>query len=479
VSVARGSGTRPSRRSASVGRRTFGPPIRILQVYAVTLVLIPPTHIIGPLGAVGTPATVIGLVALLLWGAAVVVPGDHVHRTVVPVRAVMGALVGTVVVAYALLHIRYVPGDELLSSDRMLIQVLSWTGVALLAAEGLRDRGELYRVLRTFTAAVAGMAIVGTLQFRVGVDLVTLVVDRVPGLQGNADLVTIQDREGFRRPAGTATHPIEFGCVIAMTLPLALHLARFDRARSPLRRWGPVAAIAIGVPVAVSRSAVLGAVVAALVVFSGLDRRLRPRAMAVAIAFLGVIYATTPGLLGTLRNLFVNAKQDTSITYRTDDYELVGEYIRQSPLLGRGPGTFLPTNYFYLDNQYLLSVIEIGLVGLVVVIGYLLAAAFLGRGARHRSADGWTRDLGQAMAAASVASAVTAFTFDAFSFLMYAGAVPLVLGTAGALWTTTRRTAGGAGGPPTGARHHGVRVPTSSGSGGTWPGLVDRESVSR
>ena len=91
---------------------------------------------------------------------------------------------------------------------------------------------ELYRVLRTLVVAVAVMAVVGLLQFRSGIDLAEL-VNRIPGLHENADLVSIQDREGFRRPAGTATHPIEFGCVIAMALPLALHLARFDLVRSP------------------------------------------------------------------------------------------------------------------------------------------------------------------------------------------------------------------------------------------------------
>jgi O-antigen ligase len=434
----RRSGTGRSPGSGSRGRRDRGAPVRFIQTYALLLVLIPPTHIIGPLGAVGTPATVVGLAALMLWGVAVLLPGASYRcRTVVPVRMVIGLLVGTILLGYTVLHLRHVPGGELLGSDRMLAQVLSWAGVALLAAEGIRDRGELYRVLRTLIAAVAVMAVVGFLQFRSGVDLADL-ANRIPGLHQNAELVSIQDREGFRRPAGTATHPIEFGTVIAMTLPLALHLARFDVSRSRARRWLPVAAIAVGVPVAVSRSAVLAAVVAGVVIFTGLEPRLRPRALGAAAAFIVAIYATTPGLLGTLRNLFVHAGSDSSITYRTNDYEVVGEYLRQSPLLGRGPGTFLADSYLILDNQYLLSAIEIGFLGLATVITYLLATAFLGRGARHRSTERAIRDLGQAMAATSLASAVAAFTFDAFSFLMYAGLVPLCLGVAGTLWQMQR-----------------------------------------
>jgi O-antigen ligase len=425
-------------RTAPLARREQrGRPVTVIRAYVVVLVLVPPTHVFRPLGAIGTPATVIGLVALGLWGAAVLTPGDHLARTVVPVRVVMGLLVGTVVSAYAALHLRHVQWDEVLGADRMVLQVLAWSGAALLAAEGLLDRRDLYRVLRTLTVAVGAMAVVGLLQFRAGMDLAAL-AGRIPGLHENTDLVSIQDRAGFRRPSGTATHPIEFGCVIAMALPLALHLARFDRGRSWARRWLPVAAITAGIPVAVSRSAVLGAAVAAVVVFLGLEPRLRPRALAAVAGFVVVVYATTPGLLGTLRNLFASARSDTSITYRTDDYALVGEYIRQSPWWGRGPGTFLSDRYMFLDNQYLLTAIEIGLVGLAVVVCYLLATAFLGRGARHRSRDPAVRDLGQALAATSLTGAVTAFTFDAFSFLMFAGFVPLCLGVAGALWARQR-----------------------------------------
>jgi polysaccharide biosynthesis protein PslJ len=430
-------GVATTRTAESTSRRTRGAPVTILRTYVVVLVLIPPTYIFEPLGAVGTPATVTALIALMLWVLAVVLPGEYLWRTAVPVRVIVGLLVGTIFLGYAAAHVRYVPGDEVLASDRALLQVLSWAGVALMAAEGLRDRAEVYRVLRLLVAMVAVMAVVGFLQFRAGIDLATL-ADRIPGLHQNADLVSIQDRGGFRRPAGTATHPIEFGCVIAMALPIALHLARFDVTRSPIRRWLPVAAIAIGIPVAVSRSAVLAAAVAAVVLLVGLDPKLRPRALGAAAAFILVIYATTPGLLGTFRNLFVHADSDPSIALRRSDYQVAEEFVRQSPLIGRGPGTFLPDTYIVLDNQYLMSAIEIGLVGLLVVIVYLLAAAFIGRGFRHRTRDPATRDLGQALAATSLASAVSAFTFDGFSFLMFAGIIPLCLGLGGAIWTMVR-----------------------------------------
>jgi O-antigen ligase len=430
------------------GRRDLLAPVTLLRLYVVLLVLIRPTLIIGHLGAIGTPATVVGWGALVLWGVAVFSPGDQLRRSVVPLRVTLGFLVGTTLAAYAVLHARPVPILELLSSDRMILEVLSWAGVALFAAECLGGRDDIYRVLRTLVFSVAVMAIVGMLQFYFGVNLADL-PSLIPLLQENIDLESVLDREGFRRPSGTATHPIEYGCVLAMTLPFGLHLARFDLARTRLRRWLPLGLIAMGIPVAVSRSAILGSAVAMGVVILGLDAKLRPRVLGAMAAFVVFVYATTPGLLGTIRNLFLLAGADSSITTRTSDYELVAEHLRQAPLLGRGPGTYLPPPQLILDNQYLMSLIEVGLVGFVAVIGYLLTTAFLGRGARHTSTDARIRDLGQALAAAGLTATVTAFTFDGFSFLMYAGLIPALLGLAGALWGVERAGVPGAARAPT------------------------------
>jgi hypothetical protein len=188
--------------------------------------------------------------------------------------------------------------------------------------------------------------------------------------------------------------------------------------------------------VAVSRSAILGAVVAGVVIFLGLEPRLRPKALMSVAVFLTLIYATTPGLLGTLRGFFLASGSDV----RKDDYAPALALVRKAPWFGHGPGSYITNSDIgnVLDNQYLGTLIEVGVVGLVIVLAYLLAAAFLGRGARHRSSDPATRDLGQALAAASISGAVTSYTFDSLGFKMFAGIIPLCLGIAGALWAMTR-----------------------------------------
>ncbi len=73
------------------------------------------------------------------------------------------------------------------------------------------------------------------------------------------------------------------------------------------------------------------------------------------------------------------------------------------PGSGRGPGSFIAGRFHVLDNQYLLSLVEIGLVGVACLIAVFAVPMFLGRGLRRRSADDEVRNLGQMFAASSCA----------------------------------------------------------------------------
>ena len=48
-------------------------------------------------------------------------------------------------------------------------------------------------------------------------------------------------------------------------------------------------------------------------------------------------------------------------------------YIAQSPWLGRGFGTFSPATYFYVDDQYLTSLIVTGIFGFLALITLFVA----------------------------------------------------------------------------------------------------------
>jgi len=213
-----------------------------------------------------------------------------------------------------------------------------------------------------------------------------------------------------------------------------------DRSRSALRRWYPVAAIAVAVPISISRSAIVSTVVALLVLMPTWPRRTRREAYAVMVALVGTLFVALPGLLGTLTNLFTGLTGDSSALSRSGSYSLAWQFISRNPIFGRGLGTFLP-EYRILDNQYLSLAIEMGVVGVAAMLGLFATGIATAARVRRSSADTETRQLAQAMIAALTAAACSFALFDAFSFPMSAGLTFLVFGLVDALRKTSAATA--------------------------------------
>jgi O-antigen ligase len=217
-----------------------------------------------------------------------------------------------------------------------------------------------------------------------------------------------------------------------MCLPIALHFAFQDKHRPLLRRWFPVAAIAIAVPISISRSAIVSTVVVLCFLIPSWPVGIRRRAYGAMFALSGVIYLLVPGLLGTLAGLFTGISSDTSAQSRTGSYPLALQFIERAPVFGRGFQTFL-TSFWILDDQYLGTLIETGIVGLAALLGLFITGVTVARRVRKRSADARDRSLAQSLAAA-VASALVSFAlFDAFSFPMAASLIFFILGCVGAL----------------------------------------------
>ena len=417
-------------------------PVTLLSLYVTLLVVVPARFVVGPLGAVGTPAVLLGLVALWWWFTSHFILGESHAPGFQPMRAMVLGFLGVTLLTYGVGFLRPLDGVQMRSADRSLIAYAAMAGIALLALDGIESRERLEVLLRRVVLAVVFMGLVGIVQFSTGYDPSETL--RPPGLRLNGELYAIAENFVVRRVSGTALHAIEFGVVLAMVLPIALYNALEAPPGRRAARWACLLVIGTAIPMSVSRSAVVGLAVAMLVILPAWSWPRRVKAMGAMVVFAVGIRAAVPGLLGTIKNLFLEAPRDSSILARTDDYDSVFEVFWDAPWLGGGLGTFLPESFRYLDNQYLGTMLEMGAVGLVTLLLLFVVGMSVSRGARRRAVRAEDRHLGQALAASVAAAAVTSATFDGLSFPIYAGMLFLVLGCAGTLWrfTTTPESAG-------------------------------------
>ena len=402
-----------------------------------------------PLGSVGQPATLMGL-GLFGWWVGTRALRPQVIRGRQPLHVVVALYLLVFLVAFTLGLDRGLPGVEASGMNRSVISVLSIVGVLLVAADGLRTRADVDLLLNRVVLGACFSALVGSAQFFFGYDLAARM--SVPGLSLHRQVVGIDSRggPGFNRVAGTAGHYIEFGVVLAMLLPIAIHYAlHAEDDRQRRRRGVAVALLAVASSFSISRSGTLAlfvALVALAAAWSG--PMLAKAAVWGAIGVVGMRSAI-PGLLGTIRSLFTNLGSDPSVQNRTADYDPLFAFVRERPWFGRGPGTFSPEDYILLDNQYLGTLVETGYVGLVALLLLLLTGFLLARRvAVHARADS-TRHLGQALAATILSAILVSFTFDSLGFSTFRGQLFLIIGIAGALWRIDRAAgADAAGGTP-------------------------------
>ncbi|SEQ12596.1 O-antigen ligase family protein [Microlunatus flavus] len=405
----------------------------VLTVYLVLLLAIPSVMVLGPLGSAGAPSTVTAVALFLVWLWFQVdrtTPGLPFAR---PVRRAALVWLLVMVVVYAHAMASPIPFDEISPADFGMLKLVGFTGVLLVASDGLSNRDRYRTFVSRLVLAVFLVALLGLLQF-VTKDVL---VDRIhiPGLTSNGTGELI-NRGGLPRPSGTSTHPIEYGVVLSMAFPLAVVHAL----KAPRLRWlyaAVTAVIALDIVLSSSRSALVCSGIAIVVLALSWSGALRLKALAVAAVLGGLVYVVVPSSLGATTKLFTQAGDDPSIASRTGSYDLVATFFAHSPVLGRGFGTFLP-KYWILDNGYLGLLIEGGVLGLGGLLVLILTAAWCARAARRRLTDDFDRQLAQGLLAAVLSGAAGLAFFDTFGFPQSAGCFFLVLGLAGGLYRLSR-----------------------------------------
>lgn len=413
--------------------------VSLLTVVLVPLFLIPENFAIaGPLKSVGYPPMLAGLACLVVWavarwtGAIDAEPGHPWRWTVL-------AFVVVSLAAYAAAMSRVLVQDETDSANRQIFPFLAMIGITMLATDGLSSRRDVERVLKRMVVLATLEAGIGILEYVLKIDYRSIA--RIPGLAVNTEVLNTT-RSVFARITAAAAVPLELSVVVAMIVPLAIHFALNATTAAQRRRWFVCVAILVAVvPLTVSRSGLLTLVVGIAIYGAILTGRSRANLFVLSGFGLVLFPVFAPGILGTLRNFVFAGTKDDSITGRLDDYQYLPGLLDGHWWFGRGFGTFEPTVYFFLDNQYLMSLLTGGVAGLVVFVSVFLVAATVARGARKRSVRTADRDLAQAIAAGIVGVGAAAATLDLFSFLQATFVLFLLAGSGAALWTIARHEA--------------------------------------
>jgi O-antigen ligase len=408
----------------------------LINLMVLLVFLLPARLVLPQLTAVGRPALMVGLALAGIWAVSKIHP-RYAMRGPQPMRWTAILFLVAILLSYASAYLRGLPSLEANGADMTLISTVIFLGTILIISDGIPNRDRLDALVRTLVWAGAGMAFIGIVVYATGVDITAYI--KIPGLVLHGDLQGLEARgAGFYRVSSTATHYIEFSTLMAMVLPFAIHVVMYTKSKV-IRQNSLIAAvmIAASIPIALSRTGILALAVSMLVMFFAWDWRTR---FNVGVLGLGVTLALTvvePGLLGTIRSLFLNLGNDPSIQGRTDDYDIMMAYFHDRPWLGRGQGTFIPELYLTVDNQWLQQLVGGGLIGVAALIALHLITMTVAFIALRRSQTAEDRHLCACIISIQPLAMAVHATFDTFGFSSFVATLAITTGMAGAMWRLT------------------------------------------
>ncbi|WP_221654687.1 O-antigen ligase family protein [Actinotalea ferrariae] len=401
----------------------------LVAAFAVYLVLPGELALVGPLRSNGSPLRLLGLLALFLVLAGFLRADTRLRAR--PVAWVAVAYLGFAIVAWTTANTRLLSADQSAQMDRSVLIVLSGVGITLLGAVVVRDLRDAHRLVGWLAAGAVLCAVVGGLQFAGVIDKWADIVE-LPFMTTVVSPMGVVDRLGLNRVPGTTSSPLEYSVVLAVLLPLLVHLVLHAGSVGARRAAGAAAAVVmLALPLGFSRSGLLTLAVTVLVllVFLLPVHRLTVL-LTLAFAAAGAVVAA-PQIIGVFRELITGAQDDLSIRGRLVDYPEAFERFEQAPWWGNGPSD-APLMENILDNQWLVTLVRDGLVGVLGLAILILGGAALAAWSAGRAAPGSpARTFNGALCAGLLGTAVAAGTFDLLAFQQATFAVFLLLALVG------------------------------------------------
>jgi polysaccharide biosynthesis protein PslJ len=309
------------------------------------------------------------------------------------------------------------------------------------------ERGpKLERMVRLLVAGGTILAVLSLIEWRTGTNFFNGLQHVIPFLHYVDFGDHIARGTGFRA-LGSAQHPIALGAALVMLIPLTVYLYR----RDDHWVWLVCATVlTLGAFASGSRTAAIMLVVL-LVTFLWIKRQETMRLVPMLIPLAVVIQIVMPGTLGTFRAIlqpsYLVREQSQEVGAGSGRIADLGPSLSEAsrtPLLGQGfgtrvvstdlgpgdigsGGTVVASKVQILDDQWLTTLLEIGVVGILGLL-WLFCRAVRRLAQRARSDTGPESWLATALAAALAAYAVGMLTFDAFAFIQVTFLAFIMLG---------------------------------------------------
>lgn len=435
--------------AVATGRRD-GVPL-LVRVAAFSLFFFPASMVLSGFGAAGTVPMILGCLLLGFWVASWM---WGLHRPLTlrfPGRAAGAMFFLAIAGSYVALHGGWIiraDATALAAADRWMILVAASLGFILAVGESVRTMDHALQLVRWILAGAFFCTLVGTVQLFTQVNPMDWFPAVMVGFDDNGGATAFQQRGNLMRVAGSTFHSIEYAVVCSMLLPLSIWRALHDPRGRRWLHWVQTAFLVFAIASTVSRSGTLGAAVAMAVFVPFLPRIARRVALVCLPLVVVALFVGFPGLLGTLTGALTADGSDPSIATRTNNYPRVMRLVDDNPWFGLGPGNYRAANaQQILDNQYLNAAVSIGMIGLILLVGYLwLPAVTTWLAARAAQAPA-LRALAGAVAGGLLVAAVCSVTFDSLSFPVFALVYPLLVGLSGGVWRMVTQESGVLGPP--------------------------------
>jgi hypothetical protein len=309
---------------------------------------------------------------------------EHPRRRLTPLDIAMLVFGGIVVLSIVLNIDRIYQQNELGFVNKQLSQLIAYGAFFFVIVASIR--AEEVPAFTRLVMALACITAVGVIyQSRSGTNLFYTLPGTLLGSLVTVAHPPISSDSAKVIVSGPAQHGLALASMLTIALPFAVLPLLEARRPSERMKYLVIIGLILGADFATNERTSTFAPIVAFIVLAAYKRQILRWAPLAIIVLIPVIHFAAPGSLGSLgtRVLPISSGGGAAdySNGRAYDYPAVAPDILNNLIIGRGYGTQNTQNWRYyriLDNQYLGTLFEVGVVGLfaylaIVVFGMVTA----------------------------------------------------------------------------------------------------------